>query len=267
MLYRPACPRWFLWGLAQPAIGLDYYVARWYDPALGRFVQPDSIIPDPEKAKGYDRYTYVENNPVLNNDPTGHIAMAVVMPVVVLAVAVVAYGVAYEQSPQFRQSADQVSKAITNKIDEQVEIYSKNIETAQKVYNNAREVVGGLGVIAYAELTSQNKSSVNGSEGGNATQGNCEGINSCNNKKKDKEENVTGKPRTIDKFLEDAGNFLGKNYEQIGPGVYRSIELLRQVRITASDLSNKVPHGHFEILNNLEKVVKNIHIPLINFHY
>jgi len=26
-------------------IGLMYYNARWYDPALGRFVQADSLIP------------------------------------------------------------------------------------------------------------------------------------------------------------------------------------------------------------------------------
>ena len=25
--------------------GLMYYNARWYDPSLGRFAQPDSIVP------------------------------------------------------------------------------------------------------------------------------------------------------------------------------------------------------------------------------
>jgi len=27
--------------------GLMYYGARYYDPALGRFIQPDTIVPEP----------------------------------------------------------------------------------------------------------------------------------------------------------------------------------------------------------------------------
>ncbi len=42
------------------------------DPALGRFIQPDSIIPDPASSKGFDRYAYVNNNPINFNDPSGH---------------------------------------------------------------------------------------------------------------------------------------------------------------------------------------------------
>jgi RHS repeat-associated protein len=32
-------------------IGLYFYNARYYDPSLGRFVQPDTIVPQPESAK------------------------------------------------------------------------------------------------------------------------------------------------------------------------------------------------------------------------
>ena len=31
-------------------LGLDYYVARFYDPLTGHFTQADSIIPEPGKA-------------------------------------------------------------------------------------------------------------------------------------------------------------------------------------------------------------------------
>ncbi|MEZ4616309.1 MAG: RHS repeat-associated core domain-containing protein [Caldilineaceae bacterium] len=51
-----------------------YYGARWYDPALGRFVQPDTIVPDPGEAKAFDRYAYVLNNPLRYVDPTATIA-------------------------------------------------------------------------------------------------------------------------------------------------------------------------------------------------
>jgi hypothetical protein len=49
-----------------------YYNTRWYDPALGRFAQADSIVPDPYNSQDYDRYTYVRNNPLRYTDPSGH---------------------------------------------------------------------------------------------------------------------------------------------------------------------------------------------------
>ncbi len=52
--------------------GLMYYNARWYDPALGRFVQADTIVPQPGDVRGWDRYAYVRNNPTGRIDPTGH---------------------------------------------------------------------------------------------------------------------------------------------------------------------------------------------------
>ena len=44
--------------------------ARWYDPALGRFAQADTIVPD--GAQGLDRYAYVNNSPMNYVDPSGH---------------------------------------------------------------------------------------------------------------------------------------------------------------------------------------------------
>jgi RHS repeat-associated protein len=50
--------------------GLMFYVSRMYDPALGRFAQADSIIP--QGVQGLDRFGYANNNPVRYTDPTGH---------------------------------------------------------------------------------------------------------------------------------------------------------------------------------------------------
>ena len=41
--------------------------------ALGRFIQADSLIPDPGSAGAYDRYAYVQNNPLVYTDPSGHL--------------------------------------------------------------------------------------------------------------------------------------------------------------------------------------------------
>jgi RHS repeat-associated protein len=52
--------------------GLYYYGARYYDPALGRFIQPDSEIPDSSDPQSINPYTYAGNNPLRFTDPTGH---------------------------------------------------------------------------------------------------------------------------------------------------------------------------------------------------
>jgi RHS repeat-associated protein len=52
--------------------GLMYYNARFYDPYLNHFTQPDSIVPDPSNSQAWDRYAYAFNNPIRYTDPTGH---------------------------------------------------------------------------------------------------------------------------------------------------------------------------------------------------
>jgi RHS repeat-associated protein len=52
--------------------GLYYYGARFYDPEVGRFITPDSMVPDPENTQHFNRYMYCSGNPVKYNDPSGH---------------------------------------------------------------------------------------------------------------------------------------------------------------------------------------------------
>jgi len=57
---------------ADSYIKLIQMGARWYDSDLGRFAQPDSIIPNPYNPQNLNRYSYVLNNPIRYTDPTGH---------------------------------------------------------------------------------------------------------------------------------------------------------------------------------------------------
>jgi RHS repeat-associated protein len=52
--------------------GLHYYNARYYGSALGRFISPDSVIPNPKDPRNWNRYVYVLGNPLKYTDPTGH---------------------------------------------------------------------------------------------------------------------------------------------------------------------------------------------------
>lgn len=57
--------------------GAIYLRARTINPALGRFLSADSVQPNAPGTQGYNRYSYVANNPTTWIDPTGHQAQAV----------------------------------------------------------------------------------------------------------------------------------------------------------------------------------------------
>ncbi len=44
------------------------------DLGIGRFISPDTIVPDPVNPQQFNRYTYSLNNPVKYLDPSGHCA-------------------------------------------------------------------------------------------------------------------------------------------------------------------------------------------------
>jgi len=69
--------RYLYTGQMREDTNLYYYGARWYDPSLGRFLQADTILPVQQGTQGWDRYAYVNNNPVNGTDPTGHKACMV----------------------------------------------------------------------------------------------------------------------------------------------------------------------------------------------
>ena len=53
-------------------VGLYNFNARLYDPAIGIFISPDTIIPDPYDPQTLNRYAYCRNNPLSYVDPDGH---------------------------------------------------------------------------------------------------------------------------------------------------------------------------------------------------
>ncbi len=53
-------------------IGLIYMNARFYVPGVARFASADTIVPDPANPQSFNRFSYVQNNPLNLIDPTGH---------------------------------------------------------------------------------------------------------------------------------------------------------------------------------------------------
>ncbi len=56
----------------EEGLGLYLMGARWYDPALARWIGSDTIIPGPANPQSFNRYSYVNNRPLVATDPTGH---------------------------------------------------------------------------------------------------------------------------------------------------------------------------------------------------
>ena len=56
----------------EASLGFYDYGARPYDPALGRFLQADTLVPNPGNPQSLNRYAYTLNNPLRYTDPSGH---------------------------------------------------------------------------------------------------------------------------------------------------------------------------------------------------
>jgi len=60
-------------GQRLDSTGLYYYNARYYDPAIGRFISADTVIQNLADPQSFNRYSYCTNNPLKYTDPSGHI--------------------------------------------------------------------------------------------------------------------------------------------------------------------------------------------------
>uniref|UniRef100_UPI003AF7BC2B FG-GAP-like repeat-containing protein n=1 Tax=Thiolapillus sp. TaxID=2017437 RepID=UPI003AF7BC2B len=65
-------PRGFTGHEHLNGLGLIHMNGRVYDPSLGRFLSPDTVIQFPNNSQSYNRYSYVLNNPLSYTDPSGH---------------------------------------------------------------------------------------------------------------------------------------------------------------------------------------------------
>jgi RHS repeat-associated protein len=74
--------------------GLYYYGARYYDPTIGRFISPDSIVQSPNNPQSLNRYSYCLNNPLRYTDPTGQLTQEEYI------LAMTEYGVAPSTNPE-----------------------------------------------------------------------------------------------------------------------------------------------------------------------
>ncbi len=64
-------PRGFTGHEHLDGVGLIHMNGRVYDPTLGRFLSADPNVQAPSDTQSFNRYSYVKNNPLSYNDPSG----------------------------------------------------------------------------------------------------------------------------------------------------------------------------------------------------
>ncbi len=120
--------------------GLDYMRARFYSPAIGRFINRDPA----NLAGGHNLYAYAGNNPVSFADPTGLVFFELLTPDQQAAVQ------AYIQDMQQNFIDDCASKGITATAEDVAELGDAE-KTALGFLasdNTIASVADGLSVIA-----------------------------------------------------------------------------------------------------------------------
>lgn len=75
-------------------VGLVHMNGRIYDARIGRFVQADIFVDGVTNTQGYNRYSYLHNNPLNATDPSGFLSGELFQAAFVVAVSIATYGAA-----------------------------------------------------------------------------------------------------------------------------------------------------------------------------
>jgi RHS repeat-associated protein len=212
--------------------GLMFYNARWYDPALSRFPQPDSIIPDLYSPQDWDRYSYARNNPLKYVDPDGHRPCdeerGCGEPVDEFQLRL---GRSYEGN--WDTKAQQKNQDKLNKILGGIEFTASILsEPVDWILTGKDCIEGKCNVFTFLALCPL----IPGSKVDDIV----EAI-----------KKIDGVEASIDDALDTALKFLGEGYQDMGKGRFISADGLRQVRMGDADilgLHGKGPHINFDFL-------------------
>jgi len=99
-----------------PMLSIMDYIARMYEPAIGRFLQPDTIVPSPAEPQSWNRYSYRFNNPSRFTDPTGHYGEDVHYWLTKTTVYTTALKYALPQTNIKRREADEFAQSLSAQV-------------------------------------------------------------------------------------------------------------------------------------------------------
>jgi RHS repeat-associated protein len=130
--------------------GLNYYDARYYDPHIHRFTQPDTLLPDVYDPQQLNRYAYARNNPIKYIDPTGNFGIIPFLQSI--------YFSAVNLVARFAPTLQSTSTKITRS-----QVTQKAVQNADKIQSNPATVKTEERVTSLATKALTNPSSSKGS--------------------------------------------------------------------------------------------------------
>ncbi len=121
-------------------IGYYYLNSRYYNPEIGRFINADGIeyLGANEDILSYNLYAYCSNNPVMNVDPSGKIALALFLVGGFAIYAAIDIGTVFLQQHQFQYDDNgieeiirAVGESINGKIDKHFNVKNYTVYALQ----------------------------------------------------------------------------------------------------------------------------------------
>ncbi len=239
----------------RPVEGLSGVInvrARHYDPATGRFLQPDPLGVSADQL-----YAYAANDPYRFRDPTGASPWALSEWSDFRGSLSFSRGGAFERAGPRSQGAEIRAQGPAARLFGTIDLYSTTpISDALFPNRGPLHFLFGaeedLIVRALSGQLQEGEELLMVLPGGPQARHALQLFHSA------------VAPETL---LRGAARFLGSGYRELAPGVFRSADGLRQFRMTTRDLTGAHvrigPHVNFEGLDAQGRVVENLHVPLL----
>jgi RHS repeat-associated protein len=136
----------------EASAGLDFFQSRWYDGAIGRFLQPDPLIPKPGDPQSLNRYSYVENRPLNMVDPTGHTGQCAALVSLPPAYGVCEVVTGIAQTPVGQQALQQIESlavqygpAVTLALQQMADKLPALVDKAGQLLNGSQQTASQAG--------------------------------------------------------------------------------------------------------------------------
>jgi RHS repeat-associated protein len=277
-----ACASCFTGKERDAESGNDYFEARYYSSAMGRFMSPDfsdAAVPIPfatlSDPQTLNLYAYVRNNPLGLVDAYGHgwwgdfwrgLSNATWRPLVMAVEHPIITG-------KF------VGRAVAHPIATARSMKSSVVATATGVIHGNGEDIGvavgtvgmalipGAGEVGDAAEGASDLAKIgevaDAAEAAEAAEAGAGAVNTAGYG------NIGGGATTAENALTQANKWLGPGSKEIAPGVFRSADGTRQFRMTGSDLTGAHgdigSHVHFESIGSDGRTItENSHVGITN---
>ena len=149
----------------DPETGLDYYNSRYYDAHLQRFIQPDSVLPNVYDPQQLNRYSYVRNNPVTYNDPSGHYAVLIIGLILAYLGVSAIIPATHHQTPA--QTGQNVAAALNSLQSLNQAVHNAELSTYKSITSYVSKTVSS----ALPPSNNNNKNNSNNNSKGNSNGG------------------------------------------------------------------------------------------------